>query len=128
MSIRRFFHRREEDSDLAQEIKSHIQHEIDENIARGASRDEATRQAYLKFGNPQHVREDVWKWNTVEFLDSVLRDLRYATRALRQRPGFMAVALLTFALGATIVWSLTARSLNCFSPAAPSTMATATAW
>lgn len=99
MGIRRFFHRRTEDSDLAQEIQAHIVHEIDENIARGMSESEATQQAYLKFGNPQRVREDVWEWNTVEFLDSVLRDLRFAVRTLLQRPGFLAVALLTLGLG-----------------------------
>lgn len=99
MSLLRFFRRRSEDSDLAQEIQSHIAHEIDENIARGASPQEAKRQAYLKFGNPQQVREDVWRWNTLEFLDSIGRDLRFAVRSLRQRPGFLAVALLTLALG-----------------------------
>ena len=100
MSIRRFFHRGDEDNDLAQEIEAHIAHEIDESIARGVSETEARRQAYLKFGNPQRVREDVWRWNTVEFVDSILRDLRYALRTWRQHPGFVSVALLTLALGA----------------------------
>lgn len=99
MSIRRFFRRSSEDSDLQQEIEAHIAHEIDENTARGVPESEARRQAYLKFGNPQHVREEVWRWNTMEFLDSVLRDLRFALRTMRQRPGFVAVALLTLALG-----------------------------
>jgi predicted permease len=44
-------------------------------------------------------REDVRRWNTVEFLESVLRDLRYAFRSSRKRPGFVAVGLLTLALG-----------------------------
>jgi predicted permease len=99
MSIRRFFRRSSEDRDLAQEIQAHIAHEVDDNMARGASEAGATRQACLKFGNPQRIREDVWKWNTVEFLDSVGRDLRFTIRAFRQRPGFVAVALLTLALG-----------------------------
>ncbi len=99
MSIRRFFRRRREDSDLAQEIQAHIAHETDENVARGMPEPEARRRAYLKFGNPQLVREDVWRWNTVEFLDSIWRDLRFTLRTWRQRPGFVAVALLTLALG-----------------------------
>lgn len=99
MSIRRFFHRSSEDSDLVQEIESHIAHDIDENIARGIDEEEARRHAYLKFGNPQRIREDVWQWNTMEFLDSVWRDLRFALHTMRQRPGFLAVALLTLALG-----------------------------
>jgi MacB-like periplasmic core domain len=44
-------------------------------------------------------REDVRRWNTVEFLEGVLRDLRYAFRSFRKRPGFVTVALLTLALG-----------------------------
>ena len=99
MSIFRFFRRNDEDADLKQEIEAHIAHEIDENIARGVPESEARRRAFLKFGNPQHVREEVWRWNTMEFLDSVLRDLRFALRTMSQRPGFVAVALITLALG-----------------------------
>ena len=99
MSIGRFFRRRSEDVDLAREMEAHIAHEVDENVARGLPRDEATRQAYLKFGNPQQIRENVWRWNTLEFLESVLRDLRFAARSFRQRPGFIAIALLSLTLG-----------------------------
>ena len=99
MSIARFFRRRSEDADLAREMEAHIAHEADENRARGESKEEALRQAYVKFGNPQQIREEVWKWNTVEFLDCMLRDLRHAFRSFRKRPGFFAVALLTLALG-----------------------------
>ena len=105
MSIRRFFHRTSEDNDLAQELESHIAHEIDENVARGVPEAEARRRAYLKFGNPIQVREDIWRWNTMEFLDSLWRDLRFAFHTMRHRPGFVAVVLLTLALdtGATTV-------------------------
>jgi predicted permease len=99
MSIRRFFQRSSHDVDLAQEIQSHIAHDIDENIARGIPREEATRLANLKFGNPQRVREEVWRWNTMEFLDSVWRDVRFTLRGFRRQPGFVIVALLTLALG-----------------------------
>jgi predicted permease len=99
MSMLRFFRRRSEDEDLAQEIQSHIAHEIDENIARGLSSSEAARRAYLKFGNPHRVREKVWQWNTVEVLHSLSRDLGYAVRAFFRQPGFFAAAVFTMALG-----------------------------
>lgn len=44
-------------------------------------------------------REDVPRWNSSEFMDSILRDLRFAVRSFRKRPAFLAVALLTLALG-----------------------------
>src|SRR5215468_1258100 len=64
MGVRRFFRRGAEHAEVAREIESHIAHEIDDNIGRGMSEEEARRQAYIKFGNPQTVLEDVWEWNT----------------------------------------------------------------
>lgn len=51
MSLRRFFRRRQWDRERARELQSHLAHEIDVNIARCMTPEEARRQAYVKFGN-----------------------------------------------------------------------------
>jgi putative ABC transport system permease protein len=99
MNLRRFFRRSAADADLAQELDAHLQHEIDGNLARGMSRGEAQRQARLKFGSVRRVRETMWERNSLEWLEIVLRDLRYAVRALRRTPGFTLTAVLVMALG-----------------------------
>jgi predicted permease len=99
MSLKRFFRRSREDADLKQELESHLQHEIDENLARGMSAEEATRQARLKLGNPLVIRDKVWEWNRISWLEDLWCDLRYAVRILARTPSFTMVALLVMALG-----------------------------
>ncbi|HVH87379.1 MAG TPA: ABC transporter permease, partial [Terriglobales bacterium] len=82
-----------------QEIESYIAHEIDDNVARGMSRVEAERHAYLKFGNPQRVLEHHWQWNTLNAVDNLARDFRHAARTLLRDPGFTLVVMLVMAVG-----------------------------
>src|SRR6266446_3253242 len=99
MSILRFFRRRAADADLTNEMEAHIAQEIDENIARGLSSEEARRRAYIKFGSRSNVREDLWEWNSMRPLEDMLRDFRYVARTLRRSPGFTLAVVLVMALG-----------------------------
>jgi hypothetical protein len=94
-----WFGRRKADEEVVEEMKSFLAEEMDENMARGMSAKEARRQAYVKLGHPQQVRERLWRQNTIALLDSVWRDLSYAARTLRRSPGFTLVAVLVMALG-----------------------------
>lgn len=99
MNLRRILRRSREDAELSQELESHIQHEVDDNVACGMSPEEARRQAYIRLGNPLVIRERVWESNRIAVIEDLWRDLRYAVRTLSRTPGFTCVVVLVMALG-----------------------------
>jgi len=99
MSLLRFFRRKQWDAERAAELESHIQIETDRNFEAGMSRLDARAAAYRKLGNPARIRETIYEMNSISFLDTLGRDLRFSLRSLRKRPGFTMVVVLSLALG-----------------------------
>ena len=99
MSWRRFLRRAGWDRERSAEIESYIQIETDENVARGMTPADARAAARRKFGNATDVREEIYRMNTLAFLDALARDARHGLRALRKNPAFTVAALLTLAIG-----------------------------
>lgn len=118
MSWLRFFRRRRADAEVQSELESYLEEETAENVARGMSPDEARRQARIRLGNRQQVRERLWQQNSFAVVENAWRDLKYATRTLTRTPGFTVTALLVMALGIganvvlfTVVWSVLLKPL-----------------
>jgi putative ABC transport system permease protein len=84
---------------LDEELRDHLERQIEENIAAGMTAEEARLAALREFGNPALLREQArGTWNWI-WLEGMLRDVRYGMRTLGRTPGFAAIAILVMALG-----------------------------
>ncbi|WP_348263629.1 ABC transporter permease [Telmatobacter sp. DSM 110680] len=81
------------------ELESHIEQDIDEAVRSGLNKSEARRQALLRLGGAEQARQAYRDRATLPWLESVLRDVRYALRGFRRNPVFAVAAILTLALG-----------------------------
>jgi predicted permease len=85
--------------DLSADMQAHLDEKVDELVAHGMSRADATAAARRAFGNVTRLTEQArepWQWPTLE---SVLMDLRFALRQLRRAPALTTVIVLTLAIG-----------------------------
>ena len=97
--IRSIGRRRTLESGLDEEIRFHIDQQTEKNRRAGMRPDEARRQALLKFGGLERVRESTRDEIRPALLEDSVRDLRHGVRVLRRAPGFTVAALVTLALG-----------------------------
>src|SRR6201994_3712893 len=99
MNLRRFVGRRAKDAELAEEIRSPLGHDEDLRRARGGDAEEARRQARVKFGGENTVRESEWRYRSLPWLENLWRDLKFVVRSLAKTPGFTIVAIVVIAVG-----------------------------
>ena len=87
------------DRELAEEIESHLQLHIDDNVRAGMTPRDARRDAVLKLGGVEQTKERYRERRGLPVLETTMLDLRYALRMFARTPGFAAAAVLTLALG-----------------------------
>jgi predicted permease len=97
--IRSLFRSEQLDHEVKDEMASHLEMAVEENLRRGLSPDEARRQALVQFGGVQQALERHRESRTLPWVDVLRQDLRFTFRMLRRDSGFAAVAVLILALG-----------------------------
>src|SRR5262252_167355 len=97
--LRALFSRASVERELDDELRAHLEHEVEKYEKQGIPHDEALRRARLEFGGVEQAKEACRDERGIAGLESIQRDLRYALRSLTKRPAFALTVIATLALG-----------------------------
>src|SRR5260370_23753422 len=96
LRLRSLFRRRRREQELDEELRFHLEHKIEEGIAKGLSPKEARYAAMRAMDGLEQRKEEMRDTWRIHWLTDFLDDAHYAIRTLRRAPGltaFVAVAL-----------------------------------
>src|SRR4029453_1189918 len=93
------FRRRQQDIDLDDEIRAHLELLAAEYERRGITPNDARLAARRAFGGVQQMKEAYRDRSGLRWLEDAPRDVHHPLRQLRRAPLFAGAAVLTMAVG-----------------------------
>ena len=87
------------EQEIADELDSHLELHVEENLRAGMTEEEARRDAVLRLGGVEQTKQAYRERRTLPQMENVLQDLRFAVRQLKKNPGFAVTAVMMLALG-----------------------------
>ncbi len=99
LRLRSLFRQAQVEQELDEELRYHLERQIEEYIAKGMAPEEARYAALRVLGGIEQRKEECRDMRRMNYIDDLLRDLRYAGRNLRRNPGFATLTIFIMALG-----------------------------
>ena len=97
--LRALFRRKSLEEEMDEELRAHLERQVEKYAQSGLPRDEAARRARLEFGGLDQVKEECRDAHGVSFLENTIQDVRYALRLVGKSRVLTAVLAITLALG-----------------------------
>ena len=103
--LRSLVRRRATDDELDEEIRYHLERDVERRMAGGESETEARRAARRDFGNVTALTEEARSASRMDAIEQLMQDTRFAVRSFRRAPRFALTVVLTIGLGLGLVTS-----------------------
>jgi macrolide transport system ATP-binding/permease protein len=97
--FRSLFRPTQVDQELKEELRTHLDQQIKENLASGMSPEEARASAMRTLGGVTQIEQQCRDARGGNVLEDFAQDLRYGFRQLCRSPGFSALIILCLTLG-----------------------------